>query len=182
MSFTDSSIRQSVCEESFPLPRNRRGVQKAALPFEAVRVNSPSTIPPQRAESFQRHMAAHMKKQTGETLQEAARATGTAKSSILQFRWLDAPRSIGTARSAQAPEFESPVAAGSKADALEHGGMGSNEIFQQVLQRAILAEQKASLLEASLKDMTAHRDKWVLQADDWKEQAQHALRLLKAPE
>ena len=122
-----------------------------------------------------------METQTGMTLQEAARTPGPAKSSTLQFRWLDAPRSIGTARSAQAPEFESPVAAGSKADALEHGGMGSNEIFQQVLQRAILAEQKASLLEASLKDMTAQRDKWVLQADDWKDQAQHALRLLKAP-
>jgi hypothetical protein len=123
-----------------------------------------------------------METQTGMTLQEAARTTGPAKSSALQFRWLDAPRSIGTARSAQAPGSESPpVAAGTKADALEHGGMGSNEIFQQVLQRAILAEQKASLLEASLKDMTAQRDKWVLQADDWKDQAQHALRLLKAP-
>ena len=164
MSFTDSSIRQSVCEESFPLPRNRRGVQKAALPFEAVRVNSPSTIPPQRAESFQRHMAAHMKN-----------ATGMAKSSILQFRWLDAPRSMGTACGGQAPGFESPVATGTKADALQHGGMGGNEVLQQVLQRAILAEQKASLLEASLKDMTAQRDKWVLQADYWKEQAQHAL-------
>jgi hypothetical protein len=54
--------------------------------------------------------------------------------------------------------------------------MGGNEAFQQVLLRAILAEQKASLLEASLRDMTAQRDKWVLQADDWKEQAQHALR------
>ena len=111
-----------------------------------------------------------MKKQTGETLQEAARATGTAKSSILQFRWLDAPRSIGTARSSQVPGFESP--AGTKVDALEHGGMGGNEVLQQVLQRAILAEQKASLLEASLKDMTAQRDRWVLQADYWKEQAQ----------
>ena len=108
-----------------------------------------------------------MKRQTGRTLQEAARTTGTAKSSILQFRWLDAPRSIGTARSAQVPGFESPVAAGTK-DALEHGGMGGNEVLQQVLQRAIL-------LEASLKDMTAQRDKWVLQADSWKEQAQHAL-------
>src|SRR6516165_3253555 len=144
-----------------------------ALPFEAIRVNPPSTIPPQRAESFQRHMAAHMK--TGKTLQEAARATGMAKSSILQFRWLDAPRSMGTARTGQAPGFESPVAAGTKADALEHGGMGGNEVLQQVLQRAILAEQKASLLEASLKDMTAQRDKWALQADYWKEQAQHAL-------
>ena len=144
-----------------------------ALPFEAIRVNPPSTIPPQRAESFQRHMAAHMK--TGKTLQEAARATGMAKSSILQFRWLDAPRSMGTARTGQAPGFESPVAAGTKADALEHGGMGGNEVLQQVLQRAILAEQKASLLEASLKDMTAQRDKWVLQADYWKEQAQHVL-------
>ena len=75
----------------------------------------------------------------------------------------------------------SPVAAGTKADALERGGMGGNEIFQQVLQRTILAEQKASLLEASLKDMIAQRDKWVLQADDWKEQAQHALRMPKAP-
>jgi len=135
-----------------------------ALPFEAIRVNPPSTIPPQRAESFQRHMAAHMKN-----------ATGMAKSSILQFRWLDAPRSMGTARTGQAPGFESPVAAGTKADALEHGGMGGNEVLQQVLQRAILAEQKASLLEASLKDMTAQRDRWVLQADYWKEQAQHAL-------
>ena len=52
---------------------------------------------------------------------------------------------------------------------------GGNEVLQQVLQRAILAEQKASLLEASLKDMTAQRDKWVLQADYWKEQAQHVL-------
>jgi hypothetical protein len=86
-----------------------------------------------------------MEKQTGKTLQEAARPTGTAK---LQFRWLDAPRS-------------SPVAAGTKADALKHGGMGGNEVLQQVLQRAILAEQKASVLEASLKDMTAQRDKWV---------------------
>jgi hypothetical protein len=60
-----------------------------------------------------------MKAQTGMTLQEAARATGTAKSS-LQFGWLDAPRSIGTARAAQAP-----VAAGTKADALDHGGMGA---------------------------------------------------------
>ena len=61
--------------------------------------------------------------------------------------------------------------------------MGGDEVLQQVLQRAILAEQKASILEASLKDiasilgaslkdMTAQRDKWVLQADDWKEQAQ----------
>ena len=115
-------------------------------------------------------MAAHMKAQTGMTLQEATRATGTAKSS-LQFRWLDAPRSIGTARTGQAAGFESPVTAGTKVDALEHGGMGGNEVLQQVLQRAILAEQKASLLEASLKDMTAQRDKWVLQADDWKEQA-----------
>ena len=123
-----------------------------------------------------------METQTGMTLQEAARTPGPAKSSTLQFRWLDAPRSIGTARSAQAPGCESPLAAGTKADALEHGGMGGNEVLQQVLQRAILAEQKASLLEASLKDMTAQRDKWVLQADDWKEQAQHALRLLKAPE
>jgi len=54
--------------------------------------------------------------------------------------------------------------------------MGGDEVLQQVLQRAILAEQKASILEASLKDMTAQRDKWVLQADDWKEQAQHANR------
>ena len=113
-----------------------------------------------------------METQTG-TLQEAARTMGTAKS--LQFRWLDAPRSIETARSAQAPEVESSVAADTKANALEHDGMGGNEDLQQVLQRAILAEQKASLLEASLKDMTAQRDKWVLQADYWKEQAQHAL-------
>jgi hypothetical protein len=115
-------------------------------------------------------MAAHMKAHTGMTLQEAARATGTAKSS-LQFRWLDVPRSIRTARTGQAPGFELPVAASTKADALDHGGMGGDEIFQQVLQRAVLAEQKASILEASLKDMTAQRDKWVLQADDWKEQA-----------
>jgi len=115
-------------------------------------------------------MAAHMKAHTGMTLQEAARATGTAKSS-LQFRWLDVPRSIRTARTEQAPGFELPVAASTKADALDHGGMGGGEIFQQVLQRAVLAEQKASILEASLKDMTAQRDKWVLQADDWKEQA-----------
>jgi hypothetical protein len=119
-------------------------------------------------------MTAHMKKQTGKTLQEAA-PVGTAKSSILQFRWLDAPRSMGTARTEQAPGFESPVSAGTKANALEHGGMGGNEVLQHVLQRAILAEQKASLLEASLKDMTAQRDRWVLQADYWKEQAQHAL-------
>jgi len=78
----------------------------------------------------------------------------------LQFGWLDAPRSIGTARSTQVPGFEPPGAAGT---------------MQQVLQRAILAEQKASVLEASLKDMTAQRDKWALQADYWKEQAQHAL-------
>ena len=118
-----------------------------------------------------------METQTGMTLQEAARTPGPAKSSTLQFRWLDAPRSIGTARSTQAPGSESPpVAAGTKADALEHGGMGGNEVLQQVLQRAILAEQKASILEASLKDMTAQRDKWVLQADHWKEQAQHANR------
>ena len=120
-------------------------------------------------------MAAHMKAQTGMTLQEAARATGTAKSS-LQFRWLDAPRSIRTARTGRAAGFESPVAAGTKDDALDHSGMGGDEVLQQVLQRAILAEQKASILEASLKDMTAQRDKWVLQADDWKEQAQHADR------
>src|SRR6516164_10441778 len=126
-------------------------------------------------------MAGHMETQTGMTLQEAARTTRMAKSSILQFRWLDAPHSIGTARSAQAPGCESPLAAGTKADALEHGGMGGNEVLQQVLQRAILAEQKASLLEASLKDMTAQRDKWVLQADDWKEQAQHAQRQLAGP-
>ena len=111
-----------------------------------------------------------MKAQTGMTLQEAARATGTAKSS-LQFRWLDVPRSIRTARTGQAPGFELPVAASTKADALDHGGMGGDEDLQQVLQRAVLAEQKASILEASLKDMTAQRDKWVLQADDWKEQA-----------
>ena len=112
-----------------------------------------------------------MKAQTGMTLQEATRATGTAKSS-LQFRWLDAPRSIGTARTGQAAGFESPVTAGTKVDALDHGRMGGGEVLQQVLQRAILAEQKASLLEASLKDMTAQRDRWVLQADYWKEQAQ----------
>ena len=112
-----------------------------------------------------------MKAQTGMTLQEAARATGMAKSSILQFRWLDAPRSIGTARTGQAAGFELPVAASTKADALDHAGMGGDEVLQQVLQRAVLAEQKASILEASLKDMTAQRDKWVLQADDWKEQA-----------
>jgi len=98
--------------------------------------------------SFQRHTAAHMEKQTGKTLQEAARTRGTAK---LQFRWLDAPRSIGTARSTQVPGSE----------LLKHDGMGGNEVLQQVLQRAILAEQKASLLEASLKEMTAQRDKWV---------------------
>jgi hypothetical protein len=115
-------------------------------------------------------MAAHMKAQTGMTLQEAARATNTAKSS-LQFRWLDAPRSIGTARTGQAAGFVSPVAASTKAEALDHGGRGGDEVLQQVLQRAVLAEQKASILEASLKDMTAQRDKWVLQADDWKEQA-----------
>jgi hypothetical protein len=115
-------------------------------------------------------MAAHMKTQTAMTLQEAARATGLAKSS-LQFRWLDAPRSIGTARTGQAAGFESPVAAGTKAD-LDQGGIGRDEVLQHVLQRLILAEQKASILEASLKDMTAQRDKWVLQADDWKEQAQ----------
>ena len=127
-------------------------------------------------------MAADVKKQPGETLQEAARTTGMAKSKILQFRWLDAPRSIGTTRTGQASGFESPVAAGTKADAPEHGDMGGNEPLQQVLQRAILAEQKASLLEANLKDITAHlkdmtaqRDKWVSQADYWKEQAQHAL-------
>ena len=68
---------------------------------------------------------------------------------------------MGTARTGQAPRFESPGAAGTKADALEHGGTGGNEVLQQVLQRAILAEQKASLLEASLKEMTAQRDKWV---------------------
>jgi hypothetical protein len=116
-------------------------------------------------------MAAHMKAQTGLTLQEAARATGMAKSS-LQFRWLDAPRSIAPARAGQAAGFESLVAAGTKADALDHGVMGGDDVLQQVIQRAILAEQKASILEASLKDMTAQRDKWVLQADHWKEQAQ----------
>jgi hypothetical protein len=122
-----------------------------------------------------------METQTGMTLQEAARTTRTAKSSMLQFRWLDAPRSIGTARSAQAPGCESPLAASTKADALEHGDVGGNEVLQQVLQRAIVAEQKASLLEASLKDMTTQRDKWMLQADDWKEQAQHAQRQLACP-
>jgi hypothetical protein len=126
-------------------------------------------------------MAAYMETQTGMTLQEAARTTGPAKSSILQFRWLDAPRSIGTARSTQAPGFESPVAAGTKADALEHAGMGGNEIFQQVLQRAILAEQKASLLETSLRDMTAQRGRWMLLADSWMEQAQQAQRQLTPP-
>jgi hypothetical protein len=109
-------------------------------------VNPPSTNPPQRPENhFNGTWTAHMEKQNGKTLQEAARPMATAK---LQFRWLDAPRS-------------SPVAAGTKADALKHGGMGGNEVLQQVLQRAILAEQKASALEASLKDMTAQRDKWV---------------------
>ena len=112
-----------------------------------------------------------MKAQTGMTLQEATRATGTAKSS-LQFRWLDAPRSIGTARTGQAAGLESPVAAAAKADALDRASERVDEVLQQVLQRAILAEQKASILEATLKDMTAQRDKWVLQADDWKEQAQ----------
>ena len=115
-------------------------------------------------------MTAHMKFQPGMTLHEAARATGTAKSS-LQFRWLDGPRSIRTARTGQAAGFELPVAASTKADALDHAGMGGDEVLQQVLKRAVLAEQKASILEASLKDMTAQRDKWVLQADDWKEQA-----------
>ena len=115
-------------------------------------------------------MAAHMKAQTGMTLQETARATGMAKSS-LQFRWLDAPRSTGTARTGQAAGFELPVATSTKAEALDHGGMGNDEVLQQVLQRAVLAEQKASILEESLKDMTAQRDKWILQADDWKEQA-----------
>ena len=125
-----------------------------------------------------------MKAQSGMTLQEAARHG--AKSS-LQFRWLDAPRSIRTARTGQAAGFELPVAASTKADALDHGGMGGDEDLQQVLQRVVLAEQKASILEASLKDiasilgaslkdMTAQRDKWVLQADDWKEQEQHAQR------
>jgi hypothetical protein len=132
-------------------------------------------------------MAADMKAQTGMTLQEATRATGTAKSS-LQFRWLDAPRSIGTARTGQAAGLESPVAAAAKADALDHASERVDEVLQlvttervhevlqQVLQRAILAEQKAFILEATLKDMTAQRDKWVLQAEDWKEQAQHAQR------
>ena len=72
----------------------------------------------------------------------------------LQFGWLDAARSIGTARSAQVP--------------------GAASTMHQVLQRAILAEQRASVLEASLRDMTAQRDKWVLEAGYWKEQAQHA--------
>jgi hypothetical protein len=116
-------------------------------------------------------MAAHMKAQTGMTLQEAPRGTGTAKSS-LQFRWLDAPRSIAPASAGQAAGFDSPIAASTKADALDHGGVGGDEVLQHVLQRLILAEQKASILEASLKDMTAQRDKWVLQADDWKQQAQ----------
>ena len=97
--------------------------------------------------------------------------TGMAKSS-LQFRWLDAPRSVASARAGRAAGFESPVATGTKADALDHASERVDEALQQVLQRAILAEQKASILEASLKDITAQRDKWVLQADDWKEQAQ----------
>ena len=59
--------------------------------------------------SVQRHMAAHMKN--------------------LQFRWVDAPRSIGTARSTQVPGFEPPVAAGPKADALKHGVMGGQRGF-----------------------------------------------------
>ena len=117
-------------------------------------------------------MVTHMKAQTG-----------MAKPS-LQFRWLDAPRSNGTARAGQAVGFESSVVAAKKADALDHASERVDEVLQlvttervhevlqQVLQRAILAEQKASILEASLKDMTAQRDKWVLQADDWKEQAQ----------
>jgi hypothetical protein len=75
-------------------------------------------------------MAAHMKAQSGMTLQEAARHG--AKSS-LQFRWLDAPRSTGTARTGQAAGFVSPVAAGTKADALDHGGMSGDEVLQQVL-------------------------------------------------
>jgi hypothetical protein len=141
-------------------------------------------------------MAAHMKAQSGMTLQEAARHG--AKSS-LQFRWLDAPRSVAPARAGQAAGLESPVAAAAKADALDRASERVDEVLQlvaservhevlqQVLQRAILAEQKASILEASLKDiasilgaslkdMTAQRDKWVLQADDWKEQEQHAQR------
>jgi len=105
-------------------------------------------------------MVTHMKAQTG-----------MAKPS-LQFRWLDAPRSNGTARAGQAVGFESSVVAAKKADALDHASERVDEALQQVLKRAILAEQKASILEASLKDMTAQRDKWVLQADDWKEQAQ----------
>ena len=113
-------------------------------------------------------MAAHMKAQSGMTLQEAARHG--AKSS-LQFRWLDAPRSIAPASAGQAAGFDSPIAASTKADALDRASERVDEVLQQVLQRAILAEQKASILEASLKDMTAQRDKWVLQADDWKEQA-----------
>jgi len=125
-----------------------------------------------------------MKAQSGMTLQEAARHG--AKSS-LQFRWLDAPRSVAPARAGQAAGLESPVAAAAKADALDRASERVHEVLQQVLQRAILAEQKASILEASLKDiasilgaslkdMTAQRDKWVLQADDWKEQEQHAQR------
>jgi len=125
-----------------------------------------------------------MKAQSGMTLQEAARHG--AKSS-LQFRWLDAPRSVAPARAGQAAGLESPVAAAAKGDALDRASERVDEVLQQVLQRAILAEQKASILEASLKDiasilgaslkdMTAQRDKWVLQADDWKEQEQHAQR------
>jgi hypothetical protein len=94
-----------------------------------------------------------METATGMTLQEAARPTGTAKSSTLQFRWLDTPRSIGT-----------------KADTVEHGSVGGNDVLHQVLQRAIQ-------LEASLKDMTSQRDKWVLQADYWREQAQRQLTI-----
>jgi hypothetical protein len=88
-------------------------------------------------------MAAHMKAQSGMTLQEAARHG--AKSS-LQFRWLDAPRSVAPARAGQAAGFESPVAAGTRADSLDHASERVDEALQQVLQRAILAEQKASIL------------------------------------
>jgi lysozyme family protein len=56
-----------------------------------------------------------------------------------------------------------------------HCNLAAREVLQHVLHRAILAEQKACLLEASLKDMTAQRDKWVLQAEYWKEQTQQAL-------
>src|SRR5262249_9219552 len=136
---------------------------------------------PQRAISFQRHMAGHMETQTGMTLQEAARTTRTAKSSMLQFRWLDAPHSIGTARSAQAPGCESPLAAGTKADALEQGGMVGNEVLRQVVEGAVKRVGVAALMEANLKDVPAQRQKWMLQAGDWQGQPQHAHRQLAGP-